>query len=93
MDKNGATRLSKLHLVRFGAKGSSLRWKPVDVNTAAAASETAKFVKALVFRSYVTETDWAKFLATPVQHLRQEMIHMQLDPTSLVPRRWSPRSR
>ena len=49
MDKNGATRLSKLHFVRLGAKGSSLRWKPVDVNTAAATSETAKFVNALVF--------------------------------------------
>ena len=49
MDKNGATRLSKLHFVRLGAKGSSLRWKPVDVNTTAATSETVKFVNALVF--------------------------------------------
>jgi hypothetical protein len=43
--------------------------------------------------SCVTEANWAKFSVTPVQHLRQEMIHMQLDPTSLVPHRWSPCSR
>ena len=79
LDRNGAARVSKLHLVQFGKAESSLTWQAKTINDSAAATEACKVLRVVALKAYSSEAMWTKVNANTTQQFRWLLLASKPD--------------